>query len=283
MPVINFAVNDKILIAADNLANLYAIDYLNGNLIWKNFNKSSFNSEIKIFDDKAFLVDYENVIRCISIEDGKEIWSFGTEKSFIKSQRKLSLIIQNNQVIFIDTFGDINSLDIETGSLNWQTQTINEYIYESAFLLKNSKLVSDNETIYISNNQNSFFAIDINSGIIKWEQKINTYLDPSIIENLVLTISQDGYFIIIDKRNGNILRSTNIFNSLNNKKIFPTGFIAAKKFIFVSLSNGRLLKVNIKDGKTKDIIKIDGSKISRPYTLNKQMYILRNDAIIKVE
>ena len=282
-PVINFAANNKILIAADNLANLYAIDYLNGNLIWKNFNKSSFNSEIKIFDDKVFLVDYENVIRCISIEDGKEIWSFGTEKSFIKSQRKLSLIIQNNQVIFIDTFGDINSLDIETGSLNWQTQTINEYIYESAFLLKNSKLVSDNETIYISNNQNSFFAIDINSGIIKWEQKINTYLDPSIIENLVLTISQDGYFIIIDKRNGNILRSTNIFNSLNYKKIFPTGFIAAKKFIFVSLSNGRLLKVNIKDGKTKDIIKIDGSKISRPYTLNKQMYILRNDAIIKVE
>ena len=197
-PVINFAANNKILIAADNLANLYAIDYLNGNLIWKNFNKSSFNSEIKIFDDKVFLVDYENVIRCISIEDGKEIWSFGTEKSFIKSQRKLSLIIQNNQVIFIDTFGDINSLDIETGSLNWQTQTINEYIYESAFLLKNSKLVSDNETIYISNNQNSFFAIDINSGIIKWEQKINTYLDPSIIENLVLTISQDGYFIIID-------------------------------------------------------------------------------------
>ena len=51
----------------------------------------------------------------------------------------------------------------------------------------------------------------------------------------------------------------------------------------MSLSNGRLLKVNIKDGKTKDIIKIDGSKISRPYTLNKQMYILRNDAIIKVE
>ena len=70
-----------------------------------------------------------------------------------------------------------------------------------------------------------------------------------------MTISQDGYFIIIDKRNGNILRSTNIFNSLNYKKIFPTGFIAAKKFIFVSLSNGRLLKVNIKDGKTKDIIK----------------------------
>ena len=71
-------------------------------------------------------------------------------------------------------------------------------------------------------------------------------------------------------------RSTDIFP-------FPTGFIVAKSFVYVSLSNGRLLKVNIEDGKTKDIIKIDGDKISRPYILNKNMYILRNDAIVKVE
>ena len=265
------------------MANLYALDYLNGSLIWKNFNKASFNSEIKIFNDKVFLIDFENVIRCISIKNGKEIWNFGTEKSFIKSQRKLSLIIQNDQVIFIDTFGDINSLDINTGNLNWQTQTVNEYIYESAFLLKNSKLVYDDDAIYVSNNQNKFFSINSKSGFINWEQKINTYLDPSVIENLVITISEDGYLIIIDKRNGNILRSTNILDTFRNKKINPTGFIIAKNFIYVCLNNGKLLKVSIKDGKTKNILKIDNGKISRPYVLNKHMYILRNDAIIKVE
>ena len=68
-----------------------------------------------------------------------------------------------------------------------------------------------------------------------------------------------------------------------NKNIYPTGFIIGKNFIYVSLSNGRLLKVSIEDGKTKNIIKIDGGKISRPYILNKIMYILRNDAIIKVQ
>ena len=90
----------------------------------------------------------------------KKLWRFGTEKSFIKSQRKLSLIIQNGLVIFIDTFGDINALDINSGNLVWQTQTINEDIFESAFLLKSSRLVYDNETIFLSNNQNKFFAID---------------------------------------------------------------------------------------------------------------------------
>ena len=126
-------------------------------------------------------------------------------------------LIQNGLVIFIDTFGDINALDLKTGSLMWQAQTIKEDIFENAFLLKSSRLVYDNQTIFISNNQNNFFAIDSRNGSIRWEQTINSYLEPSIIENIVLTISEEGYLFVIDKKNGNILRSTNILNTIKNK------------------------------------------------------------------
>ena len=98
-----------------------------------------------------------------------------------------------------------------------------------------------------------------------------------------MTISEEGYFFVIDKSNGNILRSTNILDTVKNKNIFPTGFVVAKNYLFVSLNSGRILKVKIEDGKTKDIIKIDGDKISRPYIHNKNMYILRNNAIVKIE
>tara|TARA_Y100000591_G_C21835481_1_gene702212 strand:- start:185 stop:1489 length:1305 start_codon:yes stop_codon:yes gene_type:complete len=282
-PSINFASNGKIIIASDNLANIYAMNHLTGDLLWKNLNTASFNSEIKIFNEKAFLIDFENVIKCISIKNGKELWKFGTEKSFIKSQRKLSLIIQNGLVIFMDTFGDINALDINSGNLVWQSQTINENIFEGSFLLKSSRLVSDGDTIFVSNNKNKFFAIDSRNGLIKWEQSINSNLEPTIIENLALTVSIEGYLFVIDKLKGNILRSTYIFDNIKSEKIYPTGFIVAKNYIFVSLSNGRLLKVEIQNGKTKDIIKIDGDKISRPYILNKKMYILKNNAIVKIE
>ena len=93
-------------------------------------------------------------------------------------------------------------------------EDIYEDIYESSFLLKTSRLVYDEETIFVSNNQNKFFAIDSKNGFIKWVQTINSYLEPTIIENLVLTVSREGYFFVIDKINGNILRSTNIFSFL---------------------------------------------------------------------
>ena len=59
-------------------------------------------------------------------------------------------------------------------------------------------------------------------------------------------------------------------------------FIVAKTKIYLSLNNGRLVVINAVDGKSIDIIKIDGDKISRPYVLDKNMYVIRNNAIIKI-
>ena len=93
-------------------------------------------------------------MRCFSIKDGNEIWNFKTEKSFIKSQQKLSFIINNNKIVFINTLGDLTSVDIETGNLVWQTPTQSSTIIENYFSLKNSDLISANNLIFFSNNQN---------------------------------------------------------------------------------------------------------------------------------
>jgi hypothetical protein len=50
----------------------------------------------------------------------------------------------------------------------------------------------------------------------------------------------------------------------------------------LSLNNGKLIVVDITTGKTTDIIKIDSEKISRPYVLNDNMYIVRDNAILKL-
>ena len=44
----------------------------------------------------------------------------------------------------------------------------------------------------------------------------------------------------------------------------------------------RLLIIDILTGKTKSVLKIDGEKISRPFVLNKNMFIVKDNAIIKL-
>ena len=284
-PILYFAANEKTLVVADSISKYYAININDGKLNWIKNNIAPFNSQIKIFKDKFFVVDFENILRCFSIKNGTEIWNFKTEKSFIKSQQKLSLIINNNRVIFTNTLGDISSLDIETGNLIWQTPTQSSDIYENYFSLKNSDLISENNTIYFSNNQNEFFAIDQRNGVIKWKQNLNSNLRPTYADNLVFTITLEGYFVAIDSRNGNIVRMTNIINKIKKYKkdnIKPIGFIVSQDKVYLSLSNGRLIIIETLTGKPIDIKKIDNEKISRPYVLNNDMYIIKDNAILKL-
>jgi len=285
-PILYFASNNENLVVIDNIANYYVLSLNNGKLKWMKGNPSPFNSQVKIFKDKFFAVDFENVLRCYSIVTGDEIWNYKTDQTLIKSQQKLSIAINksNKSIYFLNSLGDLTAIDTETGNLIWQTPTQSTDIYENSFMLNNSEIIYANNSIYFSNNENEFFSIDAKTGVVKWKQTINSNLTPLFIDNLLFTITLEGYLTILDPRNGNIVRMTNIFNKIKKakkKQIYPTGFVAGKNKIYTSLSNGELIIIDILTGKSKEIIKLSGDKISRPYVMNDSLYIVKNNAVIK--
>ena len=81
------------------------------------------------------------------------------------------------------------------------------------------------------------------------------------------------------------MKVTDIFNNFNPKKrnkILPTGFIVGSKNIYLSTNIGRLLVIDIKSGKTISTLKVDNDKISRPFIMNKSLYLVKDNAIIKL-
>ncbi len=283
-PILYFAQIDNKLIVNDNLSKIYSVDLNSGKILWSRYSNSSFNSNINVFQDKFYTIDFDNVIRAISSKNGKELWNFQTENSFIKSEKKLSIIIKDKIIFFVNNLGDVTALDVNNGSLFWQTPTQTNTIYQNAFSLENSDLVFENNTIYFSNNKNEFFSIDARTGTVKWAQSINSSLRPTIIENLIFTVSNEGYLFIIDDPTGNIIRITDILKSFKDKlEIKPIGFIHAKNKIYVSLSNGRLVTINSSTGIQENIKKFNNSKISRPYILNNSMYLIKDNALAKIE
>jgi outer membrane protein assembly factor BamB len=284
-PIIYFAQADKKIIVADNLSKIYLINLNDGNLIKSIESSTGFNSNIKVLNDKFFVVDFENTIRCFSIKDGLELWNFDTENPFIKSKKKLSLVIKGELVFFINNIGDLTALNVNNGSLFWQTPTQNNIIYQDAFTLENSDLVFANDSIYFSNNKNELFSIDARTGIVNWKQTVNSSLTPTIIENLVFAVSNEGYLFIIDNKKGNIIRITNMLKNIKNKKnkIKPSGFVIARNKIYLSLNNGRLIKADVTTGIEENIIKISNSKVLRPNIFGDKMYLLKHNAIIKTD
>ena len=284
-PIIYFAQTNNKLIAADNLSKVYLIDLKNGNLIKSIESNAGFNSNIKVSNDKFLVVDLNNTIRCFSTNNGKEVWNFETENPFIKSRKKLSIITRGELVFFINNLGDLTALNIDNGSLFWQTPTQSNVIYQDAFTLENSDLVFANDSIYFSNNKNELFSIDARTGIVNWKQTVNSSLTPTIIEKFIFSVSNEGYLFVLENEKGNIIRITDMLKSIKDKKnrIKPTGFIIARSKIYLSLNNGRLIKANVTTGDELSIHKLSGSKILRPNIFNGSMYILKDNAIIKAE
>ena len=285
-PILTFGKSLDTLIVVDNISKYYALSLNDGKLLWSKYNSSPFNSQIKTYKDKFFIIDFNNILRCISIKDGEEFWNIKASNTFIKSQKKLSIAIVKDVLYFNNSTGDITAVDINTGSIIWQTPTQNSTIYENTFLLKTSNLVANNKMIIFSNNKNEFYSLDIITGNLKWKQNINSSTQPTIVNDLIFTITNEGYLTIINSLNGNLIKVTDIFSSIRKKKrnkISPVGFVVAKENIYLSTDHGKLFVIDIKSGKTKSIIKIDNNKISRPFVLNQNLFLIKDNAIIKLD
>lgn len=285
-PFLFFGYTDRILVIADNVAKLYAININTGELLWEKKNTAPYNSQVKIYKDNIYVVDYDNTLKAYSINNGDEIWSIKTQKSFIRSQKKLSLAIKNEKIYFNNSLGDISSVDINNGNLIWQIPTQSSLAFDAGFFLKTSDIVVEKNALFFSNNQNEFFSLDAQTGNLNWKQEINSNLRPVIINDLIFTVTLEGYLVIVEKNSGNIVRSNYLLNQFKKKKrpdIEPTGFIIGNKNIYLSNNIGRLSVIDIATGVTRNILKIDNKKISRPAIFNKNLYIISNNSIIKLD
>ncbi len=283
-PKLNFFLDNKNLLVFDNLAKYYSLDINNGELKWLKDNIYPFNSEIKKYEEKIFVVDYENTLRCYEINDGEECWKLQTEDSFTISNNKYSIIIVNDHVIFSNSLGDITSVEINTGLINWQLPTQSSSIINKTYNLKISKLVSDGSSIFFSNNKNEFYSIDVKTGTINWVNKINSFIAPALIADLIFTISNEGYLYVVEKKNGNIIKVKDLYLNYKTKKrdkIYPVGFVIGQKNLYLTNSDGKMIVVELNLGNIIREEKISGSFVSQPFIFNRNLYIVRNSSIVE--
>jgi len=284
-PVLELENNGKYIIVADNFSKYYMLDIFTGKQIWIKNNLAPFNSQIKIYKDKFFIIDFSNTLRCFSLKNGDELWNIKTENTLIKSQKKLSMVIIDEIVYFNNSIGDISAVEINKGELLWQLPTQSSLIYESAFSLETSDIITDKKNLFLSNNKNQLFSINAATGTINWENKVNSNIRSVIIDEFIFTISIEGYLVILEKNSGNIIRVTDVFKNFRQKKIddvSPTGFIVGLKNIYLSTDKGRLLVIDILSGKIKSTLKIDNDKISKPFIQGKNLFLIKDNAIIKL-
>ena len=284
-PILFFGKSQEDLFIADNLANYYVINQNTGVLKWKKKHSSSFNSQIKIFENKAFVIDMENQLRCFSLETGEILWSVKTQQSLLRSQKKQSLILKDDKVYFTNSIGDVTAVNTSNGNIVWQAPTQSNISFGSTFFLKLSDIVSDETSIFFSDNNDQFYSLDLLTGSINWKQDFSSDIRPALIDDYLITISENGLLIIMNKKTGQIIRINDLYKNIKDKRkkdFQPIGFVVGKSYIYLSTKNGRIMVINFKEGKIEKIIKLDNNKIQRPVYFNRSLYIAKDNSIIRL-
>ena len=271
-----FSIYKNNLYIADNIGFIYAIDLTNGKLIWiKNYG-TPIKSNIKIFDDKIFLIDQDNKIFCLNIKDGTSIWHVFSISSFIKSQNLLSIAVSKEGDLFVITSSaDIFKLRGNTGDIIWSRNTAESLYAHSTDFFNSSEIVLTNDEIIFSSGH-TFFSYNINDGKTNWKNEVHSVATPIIDGENIFIVTQNGYFVILNKDTGKIISSTNILKILKKKKreTQVTGFIMGSGKIYSVTLNGYLIVSSAISGKPEYFKKIGGHNISPLIINNGALYIL---------
>ena len=277
-----FSIYQNNIYVADNIGFIYSIGLNNGKLVWIKNHGIPIKSNIKIYKNKIFLINQDNRILCFNTKNGSKIWDIRSVPSFIKLQNFLSTAIsKQGDVIAINSSGDLLKVNANNGKIAWSLNTLESTLAHATDFFKSSEIVIIDDNIIVSS-KSSLFSYNLNTGYTNWKQEVSSIGAPIIDGKNIFILTDNGYFVIIDKDTGIIISSTNILKILKKKKQETkiTGFIMGSGKIYSVTSNGYLIVSSPVSGKVEYFKKIGDPVTSTPIINNGKLYILTKNSRI---
>ena len=187
---LNLIVRDNIIYISDNIGYIYAFDYKKDKILWAKNLKIPFRSNLKLYKDKLLAANQNNDLFFFNIYSGNEEKFFPTEQSMVLNDFQNNLSIKNNQLFFLNTYGSLYSIDMNSLKTKWyfnfnQSDDLNPgNIFNSNPVIHNNNftVVTSNDFIYI---------IDFRSGSVKFKKNFSSNLKPIITDKYIFLITKN--------------------------------------------------------------------------------------------
>lgn len=283
---LHIIIEGNIIFVADNLGYTYAINYVNQKLLWaKNF-KIPFRSNIKIFKNNIIIADTSNALHYINKLTGKKYKTLPTEEVVIKNEFINSLVVSDNSLFYLNTFGSIYSVN-NTAKINWflninqstDVDTNNLFNSNPLILYKNRIIASTDQFLYVFN------SID-GSRLIK--SPITSFVKPLISNENIFMITKNNLLINTNLSTGNVNYSLDISSEIANfldtkkKMIYIKTLSMLNDNLYILLENSFYVKFS-PNGKILAVEKLPAKMGSYPIFINDSiLYINKKNKLVIV-
>lgn len=136
--------------------------------------------------DNVFVGFKNNLFAAFSREDGKLLWKYET-----KGPVTTTPLVHNDMVYFTTSNGYCYALKWETGTFKWRSNVLS----------KASSPACENDVIYVGNDRQCVFAINVKNGDQIWQNR-SAGGQPVVGDVHIYAVEKVGSIQAIDKRNG---------------------------------------------------------------------------------
>ena len=190
-------------------------------------------------------------------------------------------ISEDGYLVMLSSSGDLVKINTKNGQMHWSLNVLETSdSYGTDFFKSSDIVIRGNEIIFSTTS--SVFSFDINSAYLRWKKNLNSQNTPIIVSDYLFLVSNNGFFLNLDKNSGKTIWSTNLLKVLKKKKqnTVITGFILGSGKIYATTLNGYLIVSSASSGQIEYFRKIGDKITSPPIISNGALYILTKESRI---
>ena len=202
-------IEDNFIYVADNVGYVYSIDYVNKKLIWAKNYKSPFRSNLKIFKDKIIVSDQDNSLYILNKYDGEKIKIIPTEDVILKNKFINSLAIKNENLLYLNTFGSLYSLNMNVNRIKWFINLNLSSDLEKSGLFYSNQLILQDNFILISTDP-YLYVLNKSNGSTLVRKAITSSIEPILSNDKIFLVTKDNLLVCLNLLSGKVNYSINI-------------------------------------------------------------------------
>ncbi|MCX6173303.1 MAG: PQQ-like beta-propeller repeat protein [Ignavibacteriales bacterium] len=202
-------------------------------------------------------------IFCYDLETLQEYWHNSDAQEMIKTQP----IVVDNKLLFTSKDGFLYCIDARNGLLNWRWKEKAETDFS------NSQIVSDGRKVYVIDNENSLFSIDLLLGNFTWRSPAKVFgaVGISIDKKKLYAKGLYSKFYILSAMNGKVLKEIRRYDLFEEDNISP--FEYKKRILFTNMNSIIFLDEKYKES----IVLTFGSNLINSFTqIDKNKFLVSN-------
>lgn len=277
---LSIIVERNIIYVSDNMGYIYAINYSSKKLLWaKNF-KIPFRSNLKLTEDYIILSDQNNSLLIVNKVTGDRVKIFPTEETTIKNDFINSIALNNDSILFLNTYGSFYSVDKQNFNINWLVNLNESIDLNNRNLFYSNSIIFDNKLIAISTDP-YLYVINAVSGITLFKLPITSIVNPIISGNNLFLVTKDNLIVCLDLTEKKINYSLNInsliakFVNTKKKEVNIKHLFIAKDKIYLFLDNSYIIRLSA-TGSIEKIDKLKEKLFSKPIFVNDSILYINN-------